>query len=86
MHIEPLLSPKKERKRKVQNKQDSVHRTQKGQQDEGPSEDSSIPLWREKKAITSGEEGRDLGGKVDRVSGGRWEPDLVLNEGKGLKP
>ena len=31
----------------------------------GPSEDASVPLGREKKAITSGEGGRDLGGKVD---------------------
>ena len=30
-----------------------------------PSEDASVPLGREKKAITSGEGGRDLGGKVD---------------------
>jgi hypothetical protein len=30
-----------------------------------PSEDASVPLRREKKAITSGEGGRDLGWKVD---------------------
>jgi hypothetical protein len=30
-----------------------------------PSEDTSVPLGREKKAITSGEGGRDLGGKVN---------------------
>ena len=34
-----------------------------------PSEDASVPLGREKKAITSGEGGRDLGGKVDRGRG-----------------
>jgi hypothetical protein len=53
-----------------------------------PSEDTSVPLEREKKAITSGEGGTDLGGKVDRVgvSGVRGEPDLVLSEGKGMKP
>ena len=34
----------------------------------GPSENASVPLGREKKAITSGEGRRDLGGKVD----GRW--------------
>jgi hypothetical protein len=34
-----------------------------------PSEDASVPLGREKKAIISGEGGRDLGGKVD-VEGG----------------
>jgi hypothetical protein len=54
-----------------------------------PSEDTSVPLGREKKAITSGEGGRGLRGKVDR--GGEWwggggKPDLVLGEGKGLKP
>jgi hypothetical protein len=32
----------------------------------GPSEDTSVPLRRERKAITRGEGGRDLGGKVDR--------------------
>ena len=56
----------------------------------GPSEDASVPLGREKKAITSGERGKELGGKVDwERSGrerGRGEPDLVLGEGKGLKP
>ena len=31
----------------------------------GPSEDTSVPLGREKKAITSEEGWRDLGGKVD---------------------
>jgi hypothetical protein len=35
-----------------------------------PSEDDSVPFGREKKAITSGEAGSDLGGKVDRVEGG----------------
>ena len=30
-----------------------------------PTEAISVPLGREKKAITSGEGGRDLGGKVD---------------------
>ena len=49
-----------------------------------PSEDTSVPHGREKKAITSGEGGRDLGGKVDMR--GRGLPDLVLDEGKGLKP
>jgi hypothetical protein len=50
-----------------------------------PSEDTSIPLGREKKSITSGEGGKNLGGKVDRVGVGRGELDLVLGEGKGLK-
>ena len=51
-----------------------------------PSEDASVPLGREKKAITSGEGGRDLERKCTRVGGGREEPDLVLGEEKGLKP
>jgi hypothetical protein len=53
-----------------------------------PSEHASVPLGREKKAITSLEEGRDLGGKVYRVEGSgerRGEPDLVLGGRKGLK-
>jgi hypothetical protein len=48
--------------------------------------------WREKKAITRREGGKEsvLGGKVywmDRVGKG-WggKTDLVLGEGKGLKP
>ena len=48
-----------------------------------PSKDASVQLGWEKKAITSGEGERDLEGK------GYWkreEPDLVLGEGKGLKP
>ena len=53
-----------------------------------PSEDASVPLGREKKGITNGERGRDWGGgSAGRVvGGGRGEPDLVLGEGKGLKP
>jgi hypothetical protein len=39
-----------------------------------PSEDASVPLGREKKAITSWEGGRDLGGKVD---GGGAEENLI---------
>ena len=35
----------------------------------GQSEDASVPLRREKKAITSGEGGEDLGGKVDGMGG-----------------
>jgi hypothetical protein len=58
------------------------------------SEDASVPLGRDKKAVISGEGKRVLRGKVDGGVGGRgeWEgvgggePDLVLGEGKGLKP
>jgi hypothetical protein len=75
--------------KKVQNTQDTVLRTQKGQQLKCSSEDASVPLRREKKAVTSGERGRNLREKVDGRWGsceGRGEPDLVLSEGKGLKP
>jgi hypothetical protein len=53
-----------------------------------PSEGTSVPLGKEKKAITSGGGGRDLGGKVDGggVDRGRGEPDLVSGQGKGLNP
>ena len=52
------------------------------------NEDTSVPPGREKKAITGGEKGWDLGGKVDNDSGSlvRGDPDLVLGEGKELKP
>ena len=33
----------------------------------GPIKDNSIPVGWEKKVITIGEEGRDLGSKVDRA-------------------
>ena len=40
------------------------------------SENASTPLGREKKTITSGEGGRDLGGKVEEV--GEWREDRNL--------
>ena len=49
-----------------------------------PSKDASVPLEREKKAITSWEGRRDLGGKVDGGGRGRGEPGLLLGaEGGG---
>jgi hypothetical protein len=55
------------------------------------SEETRVPLGREKKAITSGEGGRHMAGKADKVKGsvsggGGEKPDLVLGEKKGLKP
>jgi hypothetical protein len=41
------------------------------------------PTWREKKATSRGEGAERPGTKRGR---GRGEPDLVLCEGKGLKP
>jgi hypothetical protein len=53
-------------------------------------EEASVTLVIEKKAITSAEGGLNLGGKADGLGvgavKGREEPDLVLDEGKGLKP
>ena len=37
-----------------------------------PSEDTSAPLGREKKAITSGKGGKYLRGKVDRTREWEW--------------
>ena len=50
-----------------------------------PSENASVPLGREKKAIISEEGGRALRGKADGGTVGRSDPDLVLGERKGLK-
>jgi hypothetical protein len=50
-----------------------------------PSEDTSVPFEREKKAITSGE-GKWSGWRGSGGGVGRGEPDLVLGEGKGPKP
>jgi hypothetical protein len=46
------------------------------------SEDTLVPLWREKKANRSGEGGTWEGKWTVRSLGGRGEPDLVLGEGK----
>ena len=43
----------------------------------GPSENASVPLGREKKAITSGEGRRDRGGKVDGGWGRGREGNLI---------
>jgi hypothetical protein len=77
------------KKKKVQNTQGiQSSEVKKVKKLKCPSEGTSVPLRGEKKAITWGEGGRDLGGKVDRVWNARerGEPDLVLGEGKGLKP
>jgi hypothetical protein len=63
-----------------------------------PSEGTSVPLGREKKAITNQEGEREGEREREREGpgresgqgwwgvGGRGEPDLILGEGKGLKP
>ena len=72
----------------VQNTQDTFHRTEKLNKQKCPSEESSVSLGREKKVITSGEEGGTWEGKPMEWEGvrGRGEPDLVLGEGKGQNP
>ena len=44
----------------VQNTQNSIHITQKVNKLKSPNKDASVPLGREKKAITKKEGGRDL--------------------------
>jgi hypothetical protein len=53
-----------------------------------PNEDASVPLRREKKAITSGVGVKDLRGKVDRKGGWveRGYYNMLLSEEKGLMP
>jgi hypothetical protein len=55
-----------------------------------PSKDTSVQPGREKKAISSGEGGKDLEGNVYWGWGyglsGKEDPDLLLGEGKELKP
>ena len=76
----------------IMNTHNTVHRTQKTQQAEVLKKrclSASVPIGREKKAITSGKGARDLGEKVDGVGGNqrrRGESELILGEGKGLKP
>ena len=49
-----------------------------------PTEETSVPFVRDKKATTRGEGGWELGGKGECV--GEGYPDLILGEGKGMKP
>jgi hypothetical protein len=49
-------------------------------------EDALVPFEREKKAITSGEGRRYLRGKIEGAVGERGESNLVLCEGKRMKP
>jgi hypothetical protein len=51
---------KKKEKKPIQNTQDIIYRIQKAHTVKCPSEGASVPLGREKKAITSGEGGRDF--------------------------
>jgi hypothetical protein len=85
-----ILAKKKKKKR--EKKPYRIHKIQSTEFErlnklECPSEEGSVPLGREKKAISSGERGT-WEGKWKRWVGalrGRGELDLVLGEGKGLK-
>ena len=52
---------------KKKNTQDTIHRTQKVNKLKGPSEDASVPLGREKKAITG--DGGEGPGRESRWGG-----------------
>jgi hypothetical protein len=80
------ISQKKKKKKKYRIPKIQSTELKKVNKLKGPSEEASVPLGREKKAITSWE-----GGAWERTVNGcgweaRGEPDLVLCEGKGLKP
>jgi hypothetical protein len=62
---------KKQTKKKVQNTQNTATELKKVNKLKCPSENSSFPLGRENKAVTSGEGGRELGRKVDGGRGKR---------------
>jgi hypothetical protein len=67
-----ILAQKKENKNKnILNAQDTVPEFKRLNKLKCPSEETSTPLERDKKAIISGEGGKDLDGKVDEV-GGHW--------------
>jgi hypothetical protein len=53
-----------------------------------PSEGASVPLGKEKKAITSGEGGREEPGRESEWERGNFcgIRNLILGERKGLKP
>jgi hypothetical protein len=70
---------KKKKKKKKKDRIPKIQSTElkKVSKLKGPSEDSSVPLGREKKAITSREGRRDLGEKVDGGSGGGGEGNLT---------
>jgi hypothetical protein len=65
-----ILAKKKKRKKKYRIPKIQSTELKKVNKLKCPSEDASVPLGREKKAITSGGGGRDLGEKVD--GGGQW--------------
>jgi hypothetical protein len=68
-----ILAPKKNRISKIQSTE-----LKKFNKLKSPSEGTSVPLGREKKAIISRKEGRVLGGKVYRGRGKEGKHDQVL--------
>jgi hypothetical protein len=65
------IHPKEKKKEKNPYRIHEIQSTElkKVNKPKGPCEDISVALGREKKAITSGEGGKDLGGKVDGARG-----------------
>ena len=59
------------------------HELKKVNKAKGPSEDTSVPLGREKKAIMGAEGGKELDGRGERR--GIGEPDQVLGGGNRSK-
>ena len=71
----------------ILNIQDTVHRIQKAQQAEGSKQEHLSPTW-EREESNHKWGGREGLGRDSGQGGGqgRREPDLLLGEGKGLKP
>jgi hypothetical protein len=65
-----VISKQTNKHHKVANTLATGHRTQKGQQAEGPSEDASFLLGREKKATTRGEGGTWEGKRMEGAERG----------------
>ena len=88
MNISKKKKKKKKRKKKYRILKIQFTELKKVNKLKGPSEEASVPLGREKKTITRGEGGRTQEGKWIRWGAGRGEldHDLVLCEGKELKP
>jgi hypothetical protein len=78
-----MLAKKKKKKKKYRLPKIQSRELKRVNKLKCPSEDASVLLEREKKAITIGEEERDPGGKVDSLVaewgvGGGGKLDLVL--------
>ena len=75
-------SQKKKKKKKKEYRIPKIQSTElkKVNKLKGPSEDASVPLGREMKAITGDRKRRDLGGRADRPGGERR--NMIRYEGR----